>query len=353
MHGDVQAAGMLLDVDWDIPPVYTPDVSLDFSAFTTTSVETQESTRQLVESLQQREQARGDDGDGSDNDYSCDDAAGAPGVSVLSRACRRLLHNELPLLQQYSPWRVIYSTRMHGVSLSTLFSNCRREVERQGLSGYAVDSAVTTTLSDSKPMLLVLELPASTTLQFSEDDAGVREAWADADTSSSTTRPEARWQADDGGRRHRRRNKLFVGAFLSDLLRLESRRYYGSQDCFVFQLLVPGTVEGEATASGASAASAGPQLRVHRATRSNTQYINCRATSIVIGGGEGGSSIYLDDTLCHGATSACATFASPPLSTWVSTPCEAAGDGADGESDVHRRQKSLCVLNVEVIVMDA
>ncbi|CAJ1985786.1 TLD domain protein conserved [Leishmania donovani] len=353
MHEDAQAAGMLLDVDWDIPPAYTPDVSLDFSAFTTTSVETQESTRQLVESLQQREQALGDDGDGRDDDYSCDDAAGAPGVSVLSRACRRLLHNELPLLQQYSPWRVIYSTRMHGISLSTLFSNCRREAERQGLSGYAANSVVSTTPSDSKPMLLVLELPSSATLQFSEDDAGVREAWADADTSSSTARPDAPRQTDGGRRRHHCHNKLFVGAFLSDLLRLESRRYYGSQECFVFQLFVPGTVGGEATASGASAASAGPQLRVYRATRSNTQYINCRATSIVIGGGDGGSSIYLDDTLCHGATSACATFASPPLSTWVSTPCEAAGDGADGESDMHRRQKSLCVLNVEVIVMDA
>ncbi|CBZ23178.1 conserved TLD domain protein [Leishmania mexicana MHOM/GT/2001/U1103] len=351
MHGDAQGTGMLLDVDWDIPPAYTPDVSLDFSAFTMTSVETQESTRQLVESLQQREQARGDDGDGGD---SGDDSADAPGVSVLSRACRRLLHSELPLLQQYSPWRVIYSTRLHGISLSTLFANCRREAERQALSGYAANSAPSHTPSDSKPMLLILELPSSTTLQFSEDDAGVQEAWTHSGTPSSTSHSDAHRRTDGGGGGgvHHRHNKLFVGAFLSDLLRLESRRYYGSQACFVFQLLVPGTVGGEATASGAPAASAGPQLRVHRATRSNAQYINCRTTSIVIGGGAGGSSIYLDNTLCHGATSACATFASPPLSTWVSTPREAAGDGADGESAMHRRQESLCVLNVEVIVMD-
>ncbi|GET85549.1 tld domain protein, conserved [Leishmania tarentolae] len=348
-HGSVQEAGMLLGVDWDIPPAYTPEVSLDFSAFTTTSVETQENTRRLVESLQQLEEAHGNDGDGSDNDYSCADATGAPGVSVLSRACRRLLHNELPLLQQYSPWRVIYSTRVHGISLSTLFANCRREAERQGLSRYAAHSAAST-VSNARPALLILELPSSTTLQFSEDDAGVREAWAHADVSSSTTQLDAPKQAVNGRRRH---NKLFVGAFLSDLLRLESRRYYGSTDCFVFQLLLPGTAGGEETASGTSAAAAlGPQLRVHRATSCNAQYINCRTTSIVIGGGESGSSIYLDSTLCHGATSACATFASPPLSTWVSTPSEAVGVSADEKSGMDMRQQSLCILNVEVIVID-
>ncbi|KAG5512373.1 hypothetical protein GH5_08223 [Leishmania sp. Ghana 2012 LV757] len=368
MHSDAPGDEILLDVDWDVPPAYTPDVSLDFSAFTTTSVETQESTRQLVESLQQREQARGDEGGDSDDDCSCDGAAGAPGVSVLSRACRRLLHNELPLLQQYCPWRVIYSTRMHGVSLSTLFANCRRETERQGWSGYGATSA----LSDSKPMLLVLELPSSTTLQFAEDDVGVQEALAHSDTPvstslpSSATRLEALELTGNDGHRHHRKNKMFIGAFLSDLLRLDSRRYYGTQDCFVFQLLVPDAVGSEETAScsphtgtgspppsGAAAASRGPQLRVHRASRCNTQYINCRTTSIVIGGGDGGSSIYLDDTLCHGATSACSTFASPPLSTWVSTPCTTAGVGADSAGDSCRRQNSLCVLNVEAIVMDA
>ncbi|KAG5488017.1 hypothetical protein LSCM4_08241 [Leishmania orientalis] len=368
MHSDAPGDEILLDVDWDVPPAYTPDVSLDFSAFTTTSVETQESTRQLVESLQQRELARGDEGGDSDDDCSCDGAAGAPGVSVLSRACRRLLHNELPLLQQYCPWRVIYSTRMHGVSLSTLFTNCRREAERQGCSGYGATSA----LSDSKPMLLVLELPSSTTLQFAEDDVGVQEALAHSDTpvrtslASSATRLEALELTRNDGHRHRRKNRMFIGAFLSDLLRLDSRRYYGTQDCFVFQLLVPDAVGSEETASssahtgtgspppsGAAAASRGPQLRVHRASRCNTQYINCRTTSIVIGGGDGGSSIYLDDTLCHGATSACSTFASPPLSTWVSTPCTTAGIGADSAGDSCRRQNSLCILSVEAIVMDA
>ncbi|KAG5486953.1 hypothetical protein CUR178_08380 [Leishmania enriettii] len=366
-HRDAPGDEILLDVDWDVPPAYTPDVSLDFSAFTTTSVETQESTRQLVESLQQREQARGDESGDSDN-CSCDGAAGAPGVSVLSRACRRLLHNELPLLQQYCPWRVIYSTRMHGVSLSTLFANCRREAERQGCSGYDATSA----LSDSKPMLLVLELPSSTTLQFAEDDVGVQEASAHSDTPvhmplpPSATRLEALELTGNDDHRHHRKNRMFIGAFLSDLLRLDSRRYYGTQDCFVFQLLVPDAVGSEGTASGsahtgtgspppsgAAAASRGPQLRVHRASRCNTQYINCRTTSIVIGGGDGGSSIYLDDTLCHGATSACSTFASPPLSTWVSTPCTTAGVGADSAGNSCRRQKSLCILSVEAIVMDA
>ncbi|KAG5487721.1 hypothetical protein LSCM1_08085 [Leishmania martiniquensis] len=370
MHGDADEDGMLLDVDWDVPPAYTPDVSLDFSAFTTTSVETQESTRQFVESLQQREQARSGEGGDKDDECNCDGAEGAPGVSVLSRACRRLLHNELPLLQQYCPWRVIYSTRMHGISLSTLFANCRREAERQGLSGCGATSALPA-VSYSKPMLLVLELPSSTTLHFAEDDVGVQEAFADAGTPGSTSLPPSAAHQEaleltgtDGGRHHRQ-NKLFIGAFLSDLLRLDSRRCYGSQDCFVFQLLVPGTAEGAETASsaahrgtgspplsGVTTALRGPQLRVHRASRCNSQFINCRTTSIVIGGGDSGSSIYLDDTLCHGATSACSTFSSPPLSTWVSAPCTAAEVGADGVGASCRRQRSLCVLNVEVIVMD-
>ncbi|CAJ1005412.1 putative TLD [Leishmania naiffi] len=358
MHGSAHGSEMLLDVKWDIPPAYTPDVSLDFSAFTTTSVETQESTRQLVELLQQREEACDDEDDNNDDDDRVGSAAGGPGVSVLSRACRRLLHNELPLLQQYSPWRVIYSTRLHGISLSTLFANCRREAERQGFSGYVANPAAPTLL-DSKPMLLVLELPSSTTLQFAEDDAGVREAWAHSNAPTSTppsppiTQPAPPQPPTNANPRGHRPNRLFIGAFLSDSLRTESRRYYGNQDCFVFQLLVPGTVGVKEAAPGAAHTETGPQLRVYRASHRNTQFINCRTTSIVIGGGEGGSSIYLDDTLCHGATSSCATFSSPPLSTWLSPPCAESGVCTDGQSGRYGEHRSLCIMNVEVIVMDA
>ncbi|KAG5511907.1 hypothetical protein JKF63_07732 [Porcisia hertigi] len=391
MPGDAHEAEMVYDVNWDVPPAYTPDVSLDFSAFTTSSVETQESTRRLVESMQQREQAQckhdkddDDDDDDGDNHNSCNEAVEEPGVSVLSRACRRLLHDELPLLQQYCPWRVIYSTRMHGVSLSTLLANCRREMELESRHGYGATSATSTPVN-SKPMLLVLELPSSTTFKFDDDDAGVREAWgADPDTPTSaplafpTAQSSSHKEADDGDHAHdrddnpnrrkkkNRNHKLFIGAYLSDLLQIESRRYYGNGDCFVFQLLVPGTVGSEEVTTGAAhadphspsspgaiAASRRPQLRVHHSSHRNTQYVNCRTTSIVIGGGGGGSSIYLDESLRHGATNACPTFSSPPLSTWVSKPCTAAGACADGESDDCAGQKSLCVMNVEVIVMDA
>ncbi|AIN95275.1 TLD domain protein, conserved [Leishmania panamensis] len=357
MHGSTHGSEMRLDVKWDIPPAYTPEVSLDFSAFTTTSVETQESTRQLVELLQQREEACDDEDDNNDDDGRVGSAAGGPGVSVLSRACRRLLHNELPLLQQYSPWRVIYSTRLHGISLGTLFANCRREAERHGLSGYVANPAVPTLL-DSKPMLLVLELPSSITLQFAEDDAGVREAWAHSNAPTSTppsppiTQPAPPQPTTNASPRGHRPNRLFIGAFLSDSLRTESRRYYGNQDCFVFQLLVPGTVGVKEAAPGAAHTETGPQLRVHRASHRNKQFINCRTTSIVIGGGEGGSSIYLDDTLCHGATSSCATFSSPPLSTWLSPPCAESGVCTDGQGDRYGEHRSLCIMNVEVIVMD-
>ncbi|KPA73624.1 TLD domain protein conserved [Leptomonas pyrrhocoris] len=370
--------GTLIDVNWDVPPHYTPDVSLDFSAFTTTSVETQEATRQLVESLQRQQ-------------HDADSVhANVPGISLLSSACRRLLHDELPLLQQYCPWRVIYSTRMHGVSLGTLFANCRRESERHmrlpsGL--FSLPSAMETSSSgggpssaDARPMLLVLELPASTTLSFAEDDAGVREALAQLRRPCTAERAATAATAADY---HELTpfNKLYVGAYLSDLLRLESRRYYGTQECFVFQLLVPARTEGggsgasdpiaAAAASTSSTAAPPPQLHVFHATRQNTRYVNCRPTSIVIGGGGSGSSLYVDDSLSHGATSACATFSSPPLSVWHSaaaTLCEiagvhpppasaqareedkeasSAGDGEDG------RQHSLSLLNVEVIVMDA
>lgn len=362
----VAADGTVIDVNWDVPPPYTPEVSLDFSAFTTTSVETQEATRKLVETLQRQQ-------------HDADDAgANVPGVSLLSRACRRLLHNELPLLQQYSPWRVIYSTRIHGVSLSTLFANCRRESEQHmrlpsGLfslpsptdhrAGGNYNSSSSVSSADARPMLLVLELPPSTTLQFAEDDAGVRAALTELRKPLTVEKANRASSALDDYAEAMTFNKLYIGAYLSDLLRLESRRYYGTQDCFVFQLLVPaekhGNEKDESRASATPPPPPPPQLRVFHASRQNTQFINCRSTSIVIGGGGGGSSLYVDSSLSHGATSACTTFNSPPLSVWQSaaaTLCDVAdvrqpaGEGAALDDG---RQHSLSVLNMEVIVMDA
>ncbi|KPI82924.1 TLD domain protein conserved [Leptomonas seymouri] len=353
--------GALIDVGWDVPPAYTPEVSLDFSAFTTTSVETQEATRRLAETLQRQQH---------DADVARANAD-VPGVSLLSCACRRLLHNELPLLQQYCPWRVIYSTRMHGVSLATLFSNCKRESERHvrmpielfssPLSAEATSSGAPS--ADARPMLLVLELPASATLQFSEDDAGVHEVMAERQKPLTMERANAAAAAPATAdyRSPMLFNKLYIGAYLSDLLRLDTRRYYGSQDCFVFQLLVPAEKEGErGSHPEATPAAPPPQLRIFRATRQNTQFINCRSTSIVIGGGGAGSSLYLDESLCHGATSTCATFNSPPLCTWASaaaTLCDVAGvrqpeRAAAATAATNGQQQSLFVVNVEVIVMD-
>ncbi|KAK7195229.1 TLD domain protein [Novymonas esmeraldas] len=332
------ATRMTREVTWDAPPPYTPVVSVDFAAFTTTSVETQQNTRRLLESLQRRELASA-----AAAAATAEDDVVGPGASLLSRECRRLLHDELPLLQQYSPWRVLYSTRVHGISLSTLYANCRREAERHACAGYTA----TPMLADTRPMLLVLELPESTTMDFAQDDAGVLEASASADPATPPTQQPA-------GRPRRRHHKQFIGAFLSDLLRLETRRYYGSSECFVFQLLVPGAADdgddGDAAAPGST-----PQLRVYRASGRNAHYINCRASSIVIGGGDGGSSLYLDDTLLHGATSRCATFDSPVLSTWTAASAAASAAAAAEEVGTANNvgQSSLSVLNVEVIVMDA
>jgi hypothetical protein len=295
-----------------------------------------------------------------------------PGVSLLSRACRRLLHNELPLLQQYVPWRVIYSTRIHGVSLGMLFANCRREGERHARLPNGLFSLPSATEQpggpgpDTRPMLLVLELPASTTFRFAEDDAGVRAALAELHKPLTVERASRSSGMLPDYANTMPFNKLYIGAYLSDLLRLESRRYYGTQECFVFQILVPAEKTSSGELAPETTAVPQPQLRVFHASRLNTQFINCRHTSIVIGGGGGGSSLYLDDSLSHGATSACATFNSPPLSVWhnaAATLCAVAGAQqqpsaastsaeGNGRDDDAGRQHSLSVLNVEVIVMD-
>lgn len=100
---------------------------------------------------------------------------------------------------------------------------------------------------------------------------------------------------------------MIIGAYLSHLLHRNTRRYYGSGETFVFQIF-------QSAGHGQSTGNTLPQLHTFHSSGANQQFINCRRNSIVIGGGGLGSSIYIDDTLYHGATAPCATFTcSPPL----------------------------------------
>ncbi|CCW64000.1 unnamed protein product [Phytomonas sp. EM1] len=129
------------------------------------------------------------------------------------------------------------------------------------------------------------------------------------------------------------------------MLKLDSRRYYGSSETFVFQIFEEGGGEEEGKGKGPAGdrPSRAPELRSFHSQGCNAQYINCRADSIVIGGG-GGVSLYIDDRVMHGATSACPTFGSPPLTEW-------APSGAEAGATPTTKTMGFDIRRLEVIVM--
>lgn len=366
-------------VVWDAPPTFVPDVVVDFSQFTTSSVETQLATQKMVTRLMQKHSSGGkcqridshtatltsDDGTGAggeDCGRGCDD----DGVSLMPALARQLLHDELPILEQYCPWRIIYSTRLHGMSMQTLLTNCAHE-HRTHLR--TKSSTASRFAPQACPMILLVELMPSMGYCFACDDAGVRAAAAAVNPTDLSERPSAT------------PNRLIIGSYLSDVLQMNSRRYYGTQDTFLFQVFIPGRrisrgakkgEPGQAPKSTTGLAERssmqrpaplsstmqeaalaqrmdGPQLRLYRASGANTQFINCRLSSIVVGGG-GGAGLYIDDSLQRGATTACPTFASPPLTVWQTS--NGATTEAASTPGTASETSSFVIKQLEVIVMD-
>ncbi|KEG15561.1 conserved TLD domain protein [Trypanosoma grayi] len=241
---------------------YVPSLDFDFSAFSSSSPEALWATRQLVEELERQQEIVGQSsaGGGDGAPPSSSSSSSTQGISVLTPAARQLLHEQLPVACQFLPWRLIYSTRFHGLSYSAMIGSSQRAADAAKKCGR------------SSPMLLVLELVSPTERASTVDDKREKE------------------------------ERIVIGAYLSDALHLGTRRFYGTSETFVYQLLLP-------------ASSGSPQLKTYRATRANQHFINCSSHSLAIGGG-GGCSIFLLDSVMHGSTAACATFASPPLTLW-------------------------------------
>jgi len=79
---------------------------------------------------------------------------------------------------------------------------------------------------------------------------------------------------------------------------------FGTGESFVFTFADP-KMDPEAT-----------QGRIYTWARSNDFFLTATGgenSHIGVGGGDGGYALYLDHSLLHGSTSACATFQSPPL----------------------------------------
>eukprot|EP00796_Vickermania_ingenoplastis_P008580 gene8580-6020_t len=336
VHGPAAAEGStFLSVLWDLPPFFLPEVRLDMSAFTTATIETQESMRRAAENLSRLQRERDERyrqqclagssqgatlldtvcATGQTQPQELEDSS-APALCVLDGPARHVLHDALPFLSQFLNWRMIYNSSTHGLSLQTLYQCCSAEAgaRSRGSSGPSVHGNV--------PMLLFIEVMPSFTCSFERDGEGVRDAaaWArDRDREREGLAPVLTEGELAAKGYQRTPNRLVIGAYLSDMLLCDTRRYYGSSDCFVFQVMLPGL--GRPEVGAASPAQPAPQLRLFRSSAQNTQFINCRRTSVMVGGGSvgnhestaGGSAVYIDASMVHGATAACPTFRSPPL----------------------------------------
>ncbi|RNF15953.1 conserved TLD domain protein [Trypanosoma conorhini] len=245
---------------WDFPPPkYIPPLQFDFSAFASGSAQAFWATQQLVEDLSRRQNAA-DKAASTGNETPAED--NSQSLSLLTTRSRHLLHQALPGIWQFMPWKLIYSSRFHGFSFTNMLS-CSQRV---------VDAA--RRRKNMPPMLLVMEVVSPN-------------GGASIDSTEGPVR-------------------LVIGAFLSHPLHVGTHRFYGNSDTFVFQLLISST-------------PASTELRVYRATGKNQQFIKTTSRSLAVGGG-GGCSVFLNNTVTHGSTAACVTFDAPPLTQWHTPP---------------------------------
>lgn len=401
---DDLAPTAMLSVLWDSLPVFLPEVRLDVAFFTRMSITTQESMKRTAFELT-AEQAAADEEDKQlfladvgigtsllesvihssapspqqpkDTDGSHSASKGLKAkrrqcLCMLSLAERHMIHNLLPTVSQFFNWKMFYHSSTHGSSIQTLYQCCEAEAAHAAHMGGRSSKHV--------PMLLLLELMPSTTLSFERDGPGVQEALDLARTDSQ--KRGGMFTNFSEVKEEKVPNRMIIGAYLTDLLSCQSRRYFGGSECFLFQVFIEGselaaqgprrseTLQAELGIIGRSPemmhAEHLPEIRLFRSSKKNNQFINCRKGSILIGGtmsstagdtaGEGGpgaedggqfytskgggSALFIDSTLSRGATASCSTFDSPPLTEF---DC----DYSDCESVLN--VKSFEIVRVEAI----
>lgn len=180
-------------------------------------------------------------------------------LCMLDGAMRHVLHDALPFTSQFMHWKVLYSTATHGCSLQTLYqclaaASHHSTTTRTSPTSFSSFPSSTSTVPsmagptvggsaaggpNPMPMLLLMEVLPSVSWSFERDGEGVQEALrlskarAKYLTPSSTTASATRTP-----------NRLIIGAYLTHLLLCDvTRRYYGNNDCFVFQVMIPGEAE--------------------------------------------------------------------------------------------------------------
>ncbi|RHW68555.1 putative TLD domain protein [Trypanosoma brucei equiperdum] len=265
---------------------FAPDLSFDFSAFNS---ETLYATKQLVRELTEREEKwrRATEDDSlPPNTEEC-------GISVLPWGARKLLHDRLPLMWQFAPWRLIYGTRFHGYSYSNMINACQREVNNAKRDG------------KQPKMILLLELDMSAVCL---EDVVTEEG-------------------------NEKKGGFVIGVCMSHPLSLDNRRFYGGSTTFVFQIRIPPSPQE-------------PAIRTFHATGRNEKFINCTPQRIAIGGG-GGCSLFLSNSISSGSTAACVTFDSPPLTHWRDPSLPSLSAGPSTSDSV----SSFDIRTVEVIVV--
>ena len=136
----------------------------------------------------------------------------------------------------------------------------------------------------------------------------------------------------------RTRARTVVGAFCSHALRIQrANAAFGNSSCFVFRV-GNGDGNGNGSASGsASARGKGGVFEMWRAqpaaAAQRHPMLTLTADALTVGGGTG-HALRLNATLDEGASSACSTFASPPLCAGGSAKRGPGGDDDDDDDDV-------------------
>ncbi|RNF07747.1 conserved TLD domain protein [Trypanosoma rangeli] len=284
---------------WDLPSsAYVPPIQFDFSAFVSGSTSVFRETQQLVDSLSRRqEEADKAASTGSEAVIESNNQY----LTILTTKSRKLLHEALPAIWQFMPWRLLYSSRFHGFSFTNMLSCSQREVDNAQRR------------EKMPPMLIVMEVMRPARAPTKDDAEGPV--------------------------------KLLIGACLSHPLHIGAHRFYGNNDTFVFQLLIPPK-------------PASTELRMYRATGANQRFINTTSRSLAIGGG-GGCSIFLNNTVMHGSTAACATFGAPPLTQWR-TPCfllswssdSASAENSGGTIEDVAKSYTFDICSIELFVVE-
>jgi hypothetical protein len=142
----------------------------------------------------------------------------------------------------------------------------------------------------------------------------------------------------------RTRERAVIGAFCSHALRIQRKNSaFGNASCFVFR--VNGSASGDGNASARGQGGAFEMWRTQPAAAAQRHpMLTMTADTLTVGGGTG-NALRLNATLDEGMSSACSTFASPPLCARSAR----GGSGGHDDDDDDDDDAAFEILDVAVI----